>query len=214
MSGGGWSETRLSQLHELARLCGLHLSHHDGLTGRLVHPPPETLLAAARALGAAVQSPSDVPGALRERRRAGWSRPIAPVLVTFGGKALRVEIRLPIADFQAPTRVRLDLEDGDVRRWVVDLSADRPEAAATVDGQRHGAGFIDLPGRLPYGYHRLRVQSAGRRSEALVISAPEGAWLPEEGRPGKTWGVFLPLYALRTGAGDGDGGDLLPISHD
>jgi 4-alpha-glucanotransferase len=53
--------------------------------------------------------------------------------------------------------------------------------------------------RLPYGYHRLR----GDAGESLVISAPPRCY-EREGDRG--WGVFLPLYALRSrrdwGAGD------------
>jgi 4-alpha-glucanotransferase len=63
--------------------------------------------------------------------------------------------------------------------------------------------LLGLPDNLPVGYHRLRVAAGGRSAETLVISAPSQCYLGER-EP--IWGVFLPLYALRTrgswGAGD------------
>ena len=56
---------------------------------------------------------------------------------------------------------------------------------------------------LPFGYHRLYLDSRGRSVESLVISAPTRAHFPFSG---KTWGVFSPVYALHSrrsfGAGD------------
>jgi len=93
---------------------------------------------------------------------------------------------------------------------------------------------LQRAGGLPTGYHRLRVEARGSAGEALVISAPRRCWEPETGAPepagggsgaalagrkggeamdeplralaGKQWGVFAPVYALRSerdwGAGD------------
>ena len=64
---------------------------------------------------------------------------------------------------------------------------------------RSGRGDL---GPLPYGYHSLRVGS----HESLVIAAPLRAYAPEA----KSWGIFAPLYAMRTARnwGAGDLGDL------
>lgn len=53
-------------------------------------------------------------------------------------------------------------------------------------------GIWNRGGRLPFGYHTLD-------GETLLIHAPRKAFEPA----GKTWGVFLPLYAVPP-----DGGDL------
>lgn len=72
-------------------------------------------------------------------------------------------------------RGRIELEDGDA----VEVAS--------------AAG----PVRLPPGYHRLETPDG----EALVVAAPRRAPVPT----GRSWGVFLPLYALRTGRDQGVG---------
>jgi 4-alpha-glucanotransferase len=69
---------------------------------------------------------------------------------------------------------------------------------------------VDPAARLPFGYHRLHVEGRGFTASSLVVSAPPA--LPNGGP--RSWGVFLPLYALRSarswGVGDlTDLGDLL-----
>lgn len=75
----------------------------------------------------------------------------------------------------APTELHLRLEDGEECSWV---------------GHPPQTG---LPGPIPFGYHRLRAEASGREGEALVISAPRQA-----PRIHRTWGLFAPLYALRS----------------
>lgn len=71
-----------------------------------------------------------------------------------------------------------------------------PKGAAGVveleDGSEWAPG-TDRP--LPLGYHRI----VGAEGSATVIAAPWRA----PGWPGRGWGVFLPLYALRTGRSRG-----------
>jgi len=64
---------------------------------------------------------------------------------------------------------------------------------------RSGRGDL---GPLPFGYHSLHVGDC----ESLIIAAPGRAYAP----PGKSWGIFAPLYSMRTERswGAGDLGDL------
>ena len=64
-----------------------------------------------------------------------------------------------------------------------------------------------LPRRLPEGYHRLTLDLPGSRQEVLIISAPLQAHTSPGSAAEGAWGVFLPLYALRTGT-DWGAGDL------
>jgi len=96
-------------------------------------------------------------------------------------------LRVPWSGGEATCTLRL--EDGSVRTWTT------PAAG----GEIHA-------GALPSGVHRLRIEGAGEAREMHVVAAPVQA--PAPGPRG--WGVYVPLYALRTveGLGVADLGDL------
>lgn len=173
----------MSLLGEAAKLWDLQASYTDA-AGRRRWARREAILATLRARGASVETESALRRACRERRRLIEGRLVEPVVVAWDG------------------RLHLDLgTSGRVRAGV-----------ALEDGRELGMvagdGSIRAPDRLPLGYHRLQVAVGRRREEALLISAPSrGLSLP------RTWGVFLPLYALHSrrswGVGDlRDLGDL------
>ena len=106
----------------------------------------------------------------------------------------------------------VDVESmGDVSRVAEDDPRPEPVVVAW-GGVLEADGKVELedggeasPGEpLPFGYHRLHT----RDGESLVISAPERCY---QGDPGRSWGVFLPLYALRT-ARDWGCGDLTDLT--
>jgi 4-alpha-glucanotransferase len=117
------------------------------------------------------------------------------------------EIRLPATLAEGKVAAELLLEDGEGKAWTIDsrdLGAARGEE---VEGTRFVAKAVPLPNRLPPGYHRLRLETAGRSTEALVIAAPRRVWAEQ----GRDWGVFIPLYALRS-EGDWGVGDLTGLA--
>jgi 4-alpha-glucanotransferase len=182
----------------LARSYGVHTSFQDALGGH-VEASPESLFGALQALQAPIESFADVPEALRERHEELARRLIEPVLVAWDGHAPAIELR-PGAD-RGSLAYHLDLENGERRAQVVDLQS--LEETWGAEGSSHPGRRLALPERLPFGYHRLTVELGGRVAESTVISAP-GRCFSGDGKP--LWGVFLPLYALRTakswGAGD------------
>jgi 4-alpha-glucanotransferase len=182
----------------LARSYGVQTSYQDAL-GNPVEASPDSLLGALRALQASVETFADVPEALRERQEELARRLIEPVVVAWDGHAPSIELR-PGGD-RGSLAYHLDLEGGERQAQVVDLQS-LPETWG-AEGSAHGGRRLALPERLPFGYHRLTVELDGRVAESMVISAP-GRCFVGDGKP--LWGVFLPLYALRTarswGAGD------------
>jgi 4-alpha-glucanotransferase len=186
----------------LARLYGVQTSYQSAM-GQHVEADPESLLGVLRALQASIEGFEDVPEALRERREELERRIIEPVIVAWDGHAPSIELR-PGAD-RGSVAYHLDLEGGERRAQIADLQS-LPETAG-AEGSPHPGRRLALPEPLPFGYHRLTVELGGRTAESLVISAPSRCFSGEEGGEGKPlWGVFLPLYALRTsrswGAGD------------
>jgi 4-alpha-glucanotransferase len=80
--------------------------------------------------------------------------------------------------------------DGD---WTVELEDGREL------GGSPGTGALQLP-PLPYGRHRLHLEAGTRRQTVTVLQAPRRA----DAGPARSWGVFLPLYALPGPFGPGD----------
>ncbi len=195
-----------AQLGQLARLCGIETEYRDDRKQqRLV--PIEGLLGIVRLMDARVETLADVPNALRERRAAIWKQTVEPVIVAWDGIAPPLEINLP-AGGSGPVRLgtcELVLETGEKQR--IRTGRLNTISISKIEGADYVVKQIMLPRRLPYGYHRLRLDLAAGTAEALVISAPARAF--GESVP-KTWGVFAPVYSLHSARswGAGDLGDL------
>lgn len=86
----------------------------------------------------------------------------------------------------------------------------------TEDGQQHkghaaGGKHLNLPAKLPEGYHTLTLIQNDQHAHCRVIVAPKRCYEPQallEGK--KLWGACVQLYTLRSDSnwGIGDFGDL------
>lgn len=203
-------EAQLHQLHQLARLYGVQIGYYDVVARRPRRASPEALLAVLRALEAPVESFQDVPAALRARRQALWQQCAPPVAVAWEGGPAELELRLPATLAEGSMACSLVLEGGGVRTWTCAGADLRALEAVEEEGIRYVAKALPLPAGLPWGYHRLTLEIQGRRFETLIISAPLQSYTLPEGATRKEWGIFLPLYALRSrrSPGSGDFTDL------
>jgi len=199
----------MGPLGRLARAYGVQTAYHDIAHNR-VTVSPRTILAVLRSLGAPLEKAEDARDALREHEQARWRRPCDPVVVVWDGGTGELPVRLPHTVSDARIGFRLRLENGSVRELTRDLSRLPAAQEKEVEGGRYVMKTIDLPGKLPWGYHNLTVEICGKTSETLVLSAPRKAYRSGEGDEGMTWGVFLPLYALHSqrSLGSGDLSDL------
>ena len=195
--------TARSRLHKLARLCGVETTYRNYLTGRPQRVGDETLAAVLGALGVELRSVSDAGRALDRERRARRQRGLEPVVVSWDGRPTSTPLRLPASAGEGCLEVELRLETGETIRWLAKL-ADLPvQERERLGREGFVARRLALP-PLPLGYHRLRVGVARKEFEALILSAPQEAFSPAGGE--RPWGLFLPLYSLRSkkdwGAGD------------
>jgi len=150
---------------------GVHTRYIDGLKRR-VTVSPETLVRTCAALGAPIERPADAAQALQAYRAARATGLVPPVLVAWDGRLSPVAIpRL------SATQAALHLENGDVARFKISRGKLRT-------------------GRLALGYHRLIIESAGRKDTCTVISAPVHSW--HRSGSHRSWGVGTQLAALRS----------------
>ena len=140
----------------------------------------------------------------KERRQASPEALIAAIKAL--GASIHSEADISSAIREREAAVAARLIDPVIVAWdgVIPLVG-RPDTRVTLtledgDATRNGG----LSHRLPPGYHTLIAEHGGRRAEALVISAPRRAYTrePDEAR---TWGTFLPLYALQSDRSWGSG---------
>lgn len=191
------------RLELLARLHDVELSYHD-IVGQEHVASNQTLVRVLGALGVRADTPDLIDEAILARRQALARQVLDPVLTFWEGKPPCFVIRVPQALLAARYRLELVLEQ-QASNLLQDgvLSTLRRIESFEVEG----SAFHDLEARLferiPFGYHRLRLSIQDQTHEALVISAPLKAYLPDQER---MWGFFAPTYALRTHRGSGAGG--------
>jgi 4-alpha-glucanotransferase len=153
------------------------LRSYTETTGRRRRASPAALAAVLQALGHDVdESGRGAAEALRAGQAARAGQLAEPVTVAWG----RAHARIRVAGPDRPA-------------WTLALEG---------GGELHGRGedgALELP-RLPYGSHALHVEAGGRTQTVTVLQAPRHA----HAGPERSWGVFVPLYALPGPFGPGD----------
>ena len=199
------------QLNLLAGQYGVQTAYRD-VFGKKRQASPDSILKVLKAWGAHLETEADVPKALRENQLRIWQKVVEPVMVAWERRATRIEVRLPVTKSTGSMYCRLHLEQGETQDWKVSL----PELPMTQKARVGKTGFVarslKLPRRLPFGYHRLSLKIDKQEFETLIISAPRKAYTDESRK--KLWGIFIPLYALRSenSWGSGDFSDLGRLS--
>ncbi|HUV12475.1 MAG TPA: 4-alpha-glucanotransferase, partial [Acidobacteriota bacterium] len=188
-------------LHELAQLYQVETSFFDGL-GILREPQPDVLLAVLKSLGAEIENLDEVPAEVRRRRRELLTRFADPVSVSWDGQAVTIPVQFSESDAADWLRLRIGLESGAEKRWELRGSDLLPRSSYDVDGEPFECRELEIP-QLPFGYQNLEVETSSGVERVHLVSAPGSAFSKHADR---LWGLFLPLYALKSekswGVGD------------
>ena len=180
------SSTKIRQLHRLARAHGIQTTYED-VQKRRQQASPETLIALLGALGVELASLEEAPSALADHERARAARPLPEVIVAWDGKLPEIPLHYQQGAAPDSALFRLRAEDGAEHTW-------RCRLAVTKRGQLAAACELEQP--LPSGYHTLFLEVSGREHEAMIISAPKRSYTRK--KSARTWGLFVPLYALQS----------------
>ncbi|KAF1084393.1 4-alpha-glucanotransferase [Sporotomaculum syntrophicum] len=184
-------------LHQLSQMYGLQTAYRDA-EGHRRPASNESLLAALQALGAPLARLADVPGALRQRRLELWQRCCEPVAVAWEDRPVHIELRLPVRLSNSQANCRLEMENGETQEWTCDLTLLPTVEETTMEGVHYQVKQLPLPGRAPLGYHQFTIVMPGLTCQTMLIAAPQKAYLPPKEAMERLWGVFIPLYALRS----------------
>ncbi|TAJ25497.1 MAG: 4-alpha-glucanotransferase, partial [Nitrospirae bacterium] len=201
-------------LDDLADRCGIAPDYHD-IWGHRHEVSAQTKRAILTAMGLRVATVDDLRRELCAYEEESWRCPCDPVLVR------RVDDRAATWSFRLSIE---DAEDHDVRiGWEVRDEADClqqkgeigpglvPAEARPVGGRRYVRFELPIPPGLAIGYYdlvaRSQVSSGTVEGTLRLILVPSQCYVPpklQEG--GRTWGLALQLYALRScrnwGVGD------------
>ncbi|ASP19486.1 4-alpha-glucanotransferase [Antarctobacter heliothermus] len=166
-------------LRQLARAYGVHLGFHD-LQGAEHGASPDTLRALLGGMGVDASTEAAVIETLAESQAHRDEAHVPDEIIATAG----TRVSLPVS---APCD------------WMV-----LDESGAEVMAGRAG-NSIDLD-PLPVGYFTLHAATPDRRTESLVLSAPQHApTVPDVTGRAKGWGVCGTLYGLRSGHNGGLG---------
>jgi 4-alpha-glucanotransferase len=136
---------------------------------------------------------------------------VAPVVVLREGEPLAVDITLPAMSWPEAIRWTLLSEDGAGQDGELPLrEAQVVHATETADGTALDTRRVTFGDALPLGTHRLALAvDAYARATVHVVVVPERAHAPQ----GRTWGIALQLYTLRSARnhGIGDFADLRAV---
>jgi len=177
-------------LHELASRWGVQTGYWD-IEGRWHDVDIDALLVVLDALGAPVSEPGDAAAGITAHTRALVDQPVEPVMVVPPGGTLGFVLRLP-SSVGGIVRVDVSTEDGGLLSAEAHVDRVDPYEGGEVDGRAYAVRWIDTGLTLPVGYHRALVHVDGTESESLVLAPPSSLPQPE----GRTWGVFVPTYAI------------------
>jgi 4-alpha-glucanotransferase len=195
------TEVARRPLVELARLYGVMPSYREREDGPERPATEDALLGVLRALGAPVERPGDVDEAVRARRAELTGALAPPVAVAWSsdtaGAVASVTVHLAESERSRGLDCRLELEDGGASEWRAGADALDPEPDGGRAEHRSVRARLNVPDRLPHGYHRLTLRAGGREASTSIVSAPTTTWEPPGEQAGDL-GLFLPLYALRT----------------
>ncbi|WP_448206874.1 4-alpha-glucanotransferase [Azospirillum sp. sgz302134] len=207
----------MSALDRLADLVGIEPFYHD-IWGNRRETSDATKRALVAAMGLPAGNDAEVEASLRAVDERTWRRMLPPVVILDEGAPLSLTLAVPTGLEDADLFWTLTEEGGLSHRAKLTVGNLPLAERATVDGVAFERRTVStrLP-PLPLGYHSLSVEIRPRgvggalEGGTTLIVAPERCLTVEDVVPGgRTWGIGLQLYALKSGDdwGIGDFDDL------
>jgi 4-alpha-glucanotransferase len=127
---------------------------------------------------------------------------VAPSIVLRANEPVALDVTLPAMSWTEPLQWSLEREDGSTSQGTVAL---RDAPVVFADHREHSTydtRRVAIAAPQPLGTHRLLLSvDAYARATVHVVVVPERAFAPH----GRTWGIALQIYTLRSARNDGIG---------
>ncbi len=214
-------------INQLSDLCGIIPEYWDIFGNRHV-ASIDTKKSILRAMQIDVDSAGSLAAALDEERRKPWSSFIEPVKVlSVNAQPFTIAVYVPVNDVEEH-RLTLSyslVNERGQREAVTFAGEGLPvKDRQVIDGTRYVKLEITDKGRRDIGYYSATVicshaekifpgETAVLQKTCRIIIAPDTCYMPPELEYGKTWGLSINLYSLRSSRnwGIGDFTDLKTI---
>lgn len=198
-------------LRQACRLWGVQ-PEFTNADGKEVKASPETLRALLAAVsGGEKEGAMGLADLVHVARKKRLERAIDPVLVVWKEarpKGLSVDlpmnlpVDLPERALRTPLRWRIEWEDGRVHQ--LESHGLRVDRWSRFDGASYARVHLLIPFDLPVGYHRVSFEiEEGREISSRLMCAPARIEQQQQHhhhhqQQQRTWGLFSPLYAIRS----------------
>ncbi|NOZ24663.1 MAG: 4-alpha-glucanotransferase [Nitrospirae bacterium] len=202
-------------IDELSELCGIIPEYRDAWD-ELRTVPLETKAAVLRAMGYDTGDPGSIRKAIEELRESAYSELIEPVkVVSVNAQPGVLRLCIPADEVDEDTRLRWSVTDEDDRTELnTAVLSDVEQRVLEFRGRRFVEVSVADRDDRPEGYYDVRIDVvlSGRTlsGRMRLIVTPDRAYIPPDLDGGRTWGLGINLYALRSegNQGVGDLGDL------
>jgi len=207
------AETFEQLVDRAASQCGVDGAFWD-IWGRNHTTTREAKQAILRAKGLDAGDADSLERSLAALMRKEWRRLLPPVIVAGESAAVTLPMSLPADSLGQPARITVRREDGAVSTHQVNPWELPQTATLEMEGQSWVRKQVSISMALPLGYHEIAVQVGALSAATRYIVTPDRAYTaPDLGRGGRTAGVTVSLYGLRSARnwGCGDFRDLLDL---
>jgi 4-alpha-glucanotransferase len=205
------NDSYIKLLDELSELCGILAEYYDIFGNRHV-TSAETKKGLLSAMGVGTGSPEDLRAEVLRRRLGAWKTVMDPVrVVSVNDQPVRLSVFLPVPQGEEKElllSISVADESGSSREFI--LYGDNAPVAEEkwIEGLRYVRFELQDGQRRDIGYYQIRMECrhpapvlAGKErlsAAGRLIVVPEECYLPPKLRDGRSWGLAVNLYALRS----------------
>jgi 4-alpha-glucanotransferase len=207
------SETFEQLVDRAAAQCGIDEGYWD-IWGHYHTTSMEAKQAILRAKGLDAQEAASLEQSLAAMARREWSRLVPPAVVVGQSDEIVLPLNLPADSLGQRAHITVRPEEGPASEYDVNIGEMRQTHCTAMDGRTWIRSEARIRATLPLGYHDVVAQVGTRSGTTRYIVTPDRAYAPPHlGRGGRTAGISVSLYGLRSARnwGCGDFRDLLDL---